>query len=303
MSKVVVLGAGGMLGHKMFQTLSGLFPDTYGTLRTSRKEPPFARIDLFQTDRIIDGVDVSDLDRVDSLLRELRPHVVVNCTGVIKQRRASADAIPSITVNALLPHRVAHVLTEWGGRLIHFSTDCVFSGSRGSYTETDPSDAADLYGQTKFLGEAAAENALTLRTSIIGRELQYFQSLLEWFLRQQSSSVFGFRRVFWSGVTTNHLARLVGDIIARHPDLHGLYQVSSGTISKYDLLLQVKDAFRLGVEVKPEDETFCDRSLVGDKFSAAIGYQCPSWPELLREVATDPTPYAEWLGQNATVER
>jgi dTDP-4-dehydrorhamnose reductase len=302
MSKVVVLGAGGMLGHKMFQTLSSLFPETYATIRSGRQERPYSQIDLFQSDRVLDGIDVADLERVDGLIRDLRPDVVVNCTGVIKQRRASYDAIPSITVNALLPHRVAHVLTEWGGRLIHFSTDCVFSGKRGGYSEADSSDAADLYGQTKFLGEVATENALTLRTSIIGRELQYFQSLLEWFLHQRSP-VSGFRRVLWSGVTTNHLAQLVGEIITRHPELHGLYQVSSGAISKYDLLLHVREAFGMDVEIKPEDNTFCDRSLVGEKLAAAIGYQCPPWPELLREIVADPTPYSEWLGENAIAGR
>jgi dTDP-4-dehydrorhamnose reductase len=299
MPRILILGAGGMLGHKMLQVLSARFPETYGTLRGSRQQPPFERIELFGGANIIDGLDVSDLDRVDALIRDLRPDVVVNCAGVIKQRTAAQDAVPSITVNALLPHRLAQALAEQSGRLIHFSTDCVFSGADGNYVETDFADAYDLYGRTKFLGEVATSNALTLRTSIIGRELQHFQSLLEWFLRQSSGAVVGYQRVFWSGVTTNHLSQVVADLIINHPALHGMYQVSSGRISKYDLLLLVRDAFSMSVHVEPETEPQCDRSLIGTRFEAAVGYRCPAWPELLREVASDPTPYSEWLGANA----
>jgi dTDP-4-dehydrorhamnose reductase len=296
--RILILGAGGMLGHKMLQVLSARFPQTFGTLRSSRRRPPYDRIELFAGDHIIDQVDVSDLERVDALIRELRPDVVVNCAGVIKQRSAAHDAVASITVNALLPHRLALVQAEHSGRVIHFSTDCVFSGATGNYVESDFADAYDLYGRTKFLGEVATPNALTLRTSIIGRELQHFQSLLEWFLRQ-SGSVAGYTRVFWSGVTTIHLSRLVADLIINHPALNGLYQVSSGRIAKYDLLLQVRDAFGMTVRVEPESATECDRSLNGSRFEEAVGYRCPPWPELLSEVVNDPTPYSEWLGANA----
>jgi dTDP-4-dehydrorhamnose reductase len=299
MPKILILGAGGMLGHKMLQVLSTRFPQTYGTLRSSRRQPPFDRIDLFAGDHIIDRLDVSDLDRVDAVIRELRPDVVVNCAGVVKQRTAAQDPVASITVNALLPHRLAQTLAEHSGRLIHFSTDCVFSGEKGNYVEGDFADAYDLYGRTKFLGEVATVNALTLRTSIIGRELQHFQSLLEWFIRQSSGIVSGYTRVFWSGVTTIHLSRLVTDLIVNHTTLHGLYHVSSGRISKYDLLLQARDAFGVTVRVEPETATECDRSLIGTRFEAAVGYRCPPWPELIQEVVADPTPYSEWLGANA----
>jgi dTDP-4-dehydrorhamnose reductase len=293
---VLVLGGGGMLGHKMFQRLGARFPETRCTLRGRAVDAPFRDIPLFQTDRVVEGLDVMDLAAVDALLERLRPEVVVNCIGIIKQRSDAKAALPSITLNSLLPHRLAAALEPWGGRVIHFSTDCVFSGRDGGYTEESPSDAEDLYGKSKYLGEVAVGNALTLRTSIIGRELVQHHSLLDWFLAQDHGSVRGFTRHFYTGLTTNHLADLVGDLIERQPALSGLYQVAADRISKHDLLLLIRDAYGLDVEVTPDDAPFCDRSLDGSRFRAATGYVCPSWPELVRQLAEDPTPYAEWLG-------
>ena len=173
-------------------------------------------------------------------------------------------------------------------------TDCVFSGRDGGYTETSPSDAEDLYGKSKYLGEVTAENALTLRTSIIGRELANFRSLLEWFLSQKGKSVRGFKRVIYSGVTTNYMADLVYRIVSEHPTLSGLYQVSSTAISKYDLLCMIRDAFRLDIEIIPDEKEVSDRSMVGDAFLRATGYRPPEWSGLIAQLANDPTPYDKW---------
>jgi dTDP-4-dehydrorhamnose reductase len=218
----------------------------------------------------------------------------VNCIGVIKQRAEAQSPIPSITINALLPHRIAETLAGWGGRLIHFSTDCVFSGRRGHYSETDPSDAEDLYGRSKFLGEAAGPNALTLRTSIIGRELDHHKSLLDWFLLGRHVRVSGFTNVWWSGVTTNHLADVVADLTDRHQSLSGLYQVSSGRISKFELLCHLRDGYGLQIEVEPDDGLVNDRSLDGSRFAAATRYQCPPWERLITQLVSDPTPYESY---------
>lgn len=283
--KLLVLGGAGMLGHKMVQALGPIFPETWWTSRNDRV------ISFLPQERWVNGLDVMDWPVVEALLERLRPVWVVNCVGVIKQRAAAASPIPSITVNALLPHRLADATARWGGRVVHFSTDCVFSGRRGHYTESDQSDAEDLYGRSKFLGEVATPNALTLRTSIIGRELANHQSLLDWFLLGGNTKVRGFRRVWWSGVTTNHLAGLVAEVIQRPEPLSGVYQVSSGRISKYDLLLRIRDAYGLRIEVDPDDGPANDRSLDGSRFAAATGYRCPSWEQLLAEVVRDPTPY------------
>lgn len=295
--KIIVLGAAGMLGHKMFQRLRAAFPGTVAAMRKPAACPPFHRIDLLQGADVVSGIDAMDFEALSAWLSEIRPDYIVNCIGVIKQRPTAQEAIPTITINALLPHRLAALAAGWNGRLIHFSTDCVFSGARGAYTEEDESDAHDLYGRSKFLGEAAGANALTLRTSMIGRELVEHRSLLDWFLAQKGRSVRGFRRVIYSGVTTNHLTDLVADIIRNYPDLSGLYQVASRPISKHDLLCFLRDAYSLDVEITPDDAEESDRSMVGQKLERAIGYTAPSWPELVNQLATDRTPYESWLSQ------
>ncbi len=295
-TRIVVLGVAGMLGHKMFQRLRAEFPGSVlGIMREQAVAPPLNRVDLLQGSDVVSGVDVLDFLRLRELLEDLRPRYIVNCVGIIKQRPEVHDAVPTIAINALLPHQLAAVSGSWGGRLIHFSTDCVFSGSRGRYTESDFSDARDLYGRSKFLGEVDGPNALTLRTSIIGRELTQHRSLLDWVLSQDGGVVHGFTRAIFSGVTTNHLASLVGRVIRNHQTLQGLYQVASNPVRKYDLLCLIRDAFSLDLEVIPDSSEDCDRSMLGDRLRSAIGYQSPSWPELVTELAQDPTPYESWI--------
>jgi dTDP-4-dehydrorhamnose reductase len=295
--QVLVLGATGMLGHKMFQVLRGRFADTWCTIRNPAADGALRRVGLFQGEGVIGGVRADDFASLRTLLSDLKPQVVVNCIGIIKQRSQAKTAIPSITLNALLPHKLAETCQEWGGRLIHFSTDCVFSGRRGGYTEDDLADAEDLYGRTKYLGEVAADNAVTLRTSIIGRELTHHQSLLEWFLRQDHATVRGFTLARYSGTTTNRLAEVVGDIIEYHPALSGLYQVTGQTISKHDLLCLIRDAYKMDVEIIPDETVLCDRSMKGDRFRRATGHASPPWTELIAQLANDPTPYENWRFQ------
>lgn len=294
MTRVLVLGGEGMLGHKMFQVLGERFPDTNCTMRGRPDDEPYAKVELLQGPSVVAQVDATDFASLERLVTGLWPEVVVNCIGVVKQRPEAHDAIPSITLNSLLPHRLAAVAATIGARLIHFSTDCVFRGSKGAYREDDVSDAEDLYGRSKFLGEVTASPALTLRTSIIGRELCNFSSLLEWFLAQQGKTIKGFRRVLYSGITTNRMAHLVGDLIERHPGLAGLYQVAGPWVSKYDLLCRAREILGLDVEIIPDDTEVSDRTLCGDRFAAAAGFRAPSWEEMLAEVAADPTPYQSW---------
>jgi dTDP-4-dehydrorhamnose reductase len=284
-----------MLGHKMFQRLRQDFPDTYCTLHGPADARPFDTVPLFHDSKVFDRIDVLQTARFYDLLRRLRPQFIVNCVGVIKQRPDAKSPVTGIRINALLPHELAEVSGEWGGRLIHFSTDCVFSGRRGRYTEEDVSDAEDLYGRTKFLGEVSRPNALTLRTSIIGRELTHHQSLLDWFISQNHKTVPGFTRAIYSGVTTLHLTEVVAALIADRSALHGLYQLASPPISKHDLLVLIKQAYRLDIDIVPDDRFMCDRSMSGARFDAATGHRCPSWPDMVAQLAADPTPYNEWL--------
>ncbi len=297
MKHVVVLGGAGMLGHKLFQVLRDRFPGTLCTVRKDVRRPPFDRIELLQADDVVHGVDVTDFERLRQTLESCRPDYVINCVGIIKQRDEATAAIPSITINSLLPHILADMARAWGGRVIHFSTDCVFSGKRGAYTEQDDSDAEDLYGKSKFLGEVAAENALTLRTSIIGRELVQHRSLLDWFLAQDHQTIKGFRRVIYSGVTTNQMAEVVTDIIRNHPTLSGLHQVVAEPISKYDLLCLLRDAYGLDVDIIPDDKEVSDHSMKGDKFQQVTGYVSPPWSVLVKHMTEDPTPYERWVTQ------
>jgi dTDP-4-dehydrorhamnose reductase len=294
-ARIIVLGGAGMLGHKMFQVLRQRFAGVLCTIREDIAKPPFERIGLLQGNEVIPSVDATNCLALEAILGAFRPEYVVNCVGVIKQRAEVVSSIPAITINSLLPHKLAEMAAHWGGRVIHFSTDCVFSGRQGSYTEQDASDAQDLYGKTKFLGEVDGPNALTLRTSVIGRELRGRRSLLEWFLSQNNRKVRGFRKAIYSGVTTNHLAETVADVIEKKPTLSGLYQVASRPVSKYDLLGLLRAAYRLNIEIEPDDGEVCDRSMLGARFIEATGFLCPDWPELVRRLASDPTPYERLL--------
>lgn len=294
--RTLLLGGSGMLGHKILQRLRARCPEAMCTIQGQVDQEPLARIPMYHDGNTIENVDVTDSAALNALLRRLRPDVVVNCVGIIKQRDAAHAYIPSIIVNSLLPHQLAETCVAWGGRLIHFSTDCVFSGRRGMYREADVSDAEDLYGKTKFLGETLETNALTLRTSIIGRELMNHRSLLDWFLSNQGGAVRGYRKSIYSGVTTNHLAEVVVNVIDRFPGLSGVYQVASQPISKYDLLHLIRDAYSLDLRIEAVDGEDVNRSMDGSRFGTAVGYSPPSWRDLVAELAGDPTPYGEWLG-------
>ena len=178
--------------------------------------------------------------------------------------------------------------------MIHFSTDCVFDGVKGAYEESDTSNATDLYGRTKYLGEVSSPGSLTLRSSIIGRELYNDTSLFEWFLAQEGKKIRGFAKAMYSGVTTVRMSNLVKDLILDHPDLSGMYHVSGPWISKYDLLLLARDIFELNIEIERDEDFDIDRTLVGDRFAADSGFAAPSWEEMLAELAADPTPYESW---------
>lgn len=213
------------------------------------------------------------------------------------------DALLSITLNALFPHQLADLCAAAGARLFHISTDCVFSGHKGNYTEADISDAYDLYGRAKFLGEVNRPGCLTLRTSIIGRDFAKNDALLEWFLSQRGGKAQGYTRAIYSGFPTQTLARIIGDLIEQHPDLAGLYQVASAPISKYELLVKIRDALKLNVVVEPQADFFCDRSLSAARFVAATNYEIPIWDSMIAELANDPTPYDEWKNNHAAARR
>ncbi len=289
--KVLILGGGGMLGHKLYQVLSEKF-ETFVTLRGGLKR--FERFGLFNPENVIEGVDATDFDTVTRAFANVKPDVVVNAIGVIKQLKEAKDPITSLTINALFPHRLALLCQAVDARLISMSTDCVFDGKKGNYTEDDNANAEDLYGRTKCLGEVTGENCLTLRTSIIGRELETSHSLVEWFLSNRGAKVRGFTKAIYTGFPTVVMSGVISDIIDNHNSLSGLYQVASEPIDKYKLLLLLRDAYKVDVEIEPFNDFVLDRSLKGEKFNKAVGFKPKSWFELVNEMAEDKTPYDNW---------
>lgn len=285
---ILVLGATGMLGHKLMQILSTRHRVT-GTVRDSAAG--YAGHPILGGFPLLGGIRAEDIAGVSRAIDHCRPDAVLNAIGVIKQRPEAQDPIPSIEVNALLPHRLAAVCRAAGARLIHFSTDCVFSGRKGNYAETDVSDAEDLYGRTKFLGEIDGAGCLTLRSSIVGREIVSRRGLVEWLIGNRRGRVPGYTRAIYSGITTIAMANLVGQILDKHSEIQGLRQVASTAISKHDLLVLLNDALQLRITIVPDDSFACDRSLDGTHLRAEVGTDLPSWPEMVRELALDSTPY------------
>ena len=277
--RVLVVGAAGMLGHVLFSVLSGkgdleVFATARATEGLDRWFPP----DLLG--KIRGGVDAERFDTVLRALEAVRPDLVVNCIGVIKQRSAAMDPVVSISLNSLFPHLLAQACADAGARMIHISTDCVFSGETGNHRESDRPDAGDLYGRTKLLGEVDAAGCVTLRTSLIGHELAGRYGLVEWFLAQEET-VKGFARAVFSGFPTVEMARIVAERILPVDRLSGLYHVSSEPISKYDLLQLVAKEYGKRIGIERDEEFTCDRSLVSSRFREATGYEPPAWPELV----------------------
>lgn len=288
--RVLILGGTGMLGHKMFQVLSRKH-DTFATVRSHngfwRKYPVYRDVEPV---RVLTDIDAHDISSVAYAISSVKPDVVVNCVGIIKQVEEHREPLTSIAVNALFPHQLA----ELAPRLIHVSTDCVFSGSRGNYTEDDPPDATDLYGVTKALGEVIRPNTLTIRTSIFGRDFSKRTALLEWFLDHEGSKVNGYTSAIYSGFLTQTFAGIISRVIAERPDLHGLYHIASTPISKYDLLMLVRDALGLDIQVERYADFRCDRSLDATLFWEETCFDQPTWSEMMMELAADTTPYDRW---------
>ncbi len=277
--RVLVLGASGMLGNAMFRILlQGAGLEVFGSARSGSVRRFFAPE---AGQQLIAGVDVENQDVLARVFAEVKPQVVVNCIGLIKQLADADDPLQALPINAMLPHRLARLCELGGARLVHVSTDCVFAGTKGNYRESDPSDATDLYGKSKFLGEVAYPHTITLRTSIIGHELASAHGLVGWFLAQEGR-VKGYTRAIFSGLPTVELARVVRDVVLPRPDLSGLYHVASSPIAKYDLLKLVAQVYGKAVEIVPDDAAVIDRSLNADRFEEASGYVAPPWPELVK---------------------
>jgi dTDP-4-dehydrorhamnose reductase len=280
--KILIFGGSGMLGHRLWIELSKEH-DTYVTIRKSRNI--FPDREIFPEDKIRFNVEANYIEDITRAVASIQPDLVINCIGLIKQMgHLARDPLLAISINSLLPHRLSMICRVANIRMIHISTDCVFSGKKGVYAETDDSDAIDLYGRTKYLGEVYYPHCVTLRTSIIGRELKSNLGLIEWFLAQKGS-INGYKNAIYTGVTTHELSRVISDYIIPNKNISGLYQVSSEPISKFDLLQLTKQAFNKDIEILPETDFKCDRSLDSTKFRNAVNYKPKSWKYMIEEMA------------------
>lgn len=284
-TRVLVLGASGMLGHALMYELSGRpHLDVRGTVRALSAVPSTMRGTFSGSLEV--GVDLLDDRQRVELLNRVAPDVVINAIGVIKQDPLVVDTINTVRVNALLPHLLADQCHRSGIRFIHVSTDCVFSGRKGGYAESDVPDPVDFYGRSKLLGETDLPPALTLRTSIVGRELRRHGSLVDWFLQQPETTVRGFTGAIYSGVTTVEFARMIADVVIPDASLSGLFHVASEPITKFDLLRLVANTFNWKGTIEPDADFRCDRSLTADPFAAATGYRPPPWWQMIGEMKT-----------------
>lgn len=271
-----------MLGHVMYRALASA--ESFETFGTVRSEAAKAVLPAGKHASLIGGVDVESPDALIRAFSVSRPQVVINCVGLVKQLSSAKDPLAALPINAILPHRLQRLAKATGARLVHVSTDCVFSGNKGGYLEDDLPDAVDLYGRSKLLGEVVAENAVTLRTSIIGPELGGGATgLVGWFLNQQEKAK-GYRKAIFSGLPTIALARLIIDKVLPASGLSGLYHVSAAPIDKYALLDLVRREYRKDIELEPSDEVAIDRSLNSDRFRAAVSYAPPPWEDLIAQM-------------------
>lgn len=275
-----------MLGHKAYQVLGSSF-EVFATTRTTSLPN-----EVFGSAPNVERADAFEISSIAKAVVAAKPHCVINCIGLVKQRPDANDAEQAIYLNALFPHLVADICSQHGARLVHLSTDCVFSGARGNYRETDAPDPVDMYGRSKLLGEVDRPGVLTLRTSMIGRELSGSLSLTEWFLSQTAAPVKGFTNARFSGLTTRVAAREIASLIERSPNLSGIFHLAGEPISKYDLLLLLKEAFHTRGEIGRFDDFHCDRTLSPEKLERATGFTRPRWKDMIADMVADPTPYA-----------
>lgn len=281
--KILVLGASGMLGNAVFRVLSERVDwQVYGSLRASGSKRFFADAIV---NNLIAGIDVEQQDSLLAAFSGVRPEVVINCVGLVKQLAEADDPLSAVPINTLLPHRLARLCSLAGARLIQLSTDCVFSGGKGGYTETDFADAKDLYGRSKYLGEVSYPHTITLRTSIIGHELQSAHGLVNWFLAQ-TGECNGYTRAIFSGLPTVVLAQIIREVVIPHSELHGVYHVAAKPISKFDLLRMIAKVYGKSIHIAPDDRLVIDRSLNAERFRALTGYVAPEWDEMIKIMHT-----------------
>ncbi len=265
MENVLVLGSGGMAGHVISEYLTQF--NEYHIINCARHPSSAGTIIL----------DVTDIPAVKRALAETKPIFVINCVGLlIEASKKRFDE--AILINSYFPHLLARLGKEQNFRLIHLSTDCIFSGKRGNYSEHDTCDSNEPYARTRALGEIDNDDHLTIRTSFIGPELKFSGTgLFNWFM-QQSGTIKGFSKAYWSGVTTIELSRFI--YAAMKGRLTGLYQLTTAKkISKYGLLMLFKQIWqREDIWIEPFGGYYSDKSMISTRTD--FPWQLDEYPKM-----------------------
>lgn len=283
--RIAILGVSGLIGHTLLKTLSNEF-EIFGILH--KKKDYYNNLELFNGNNIIENIDVKERVKLYGALSAINPDVILNCVGITKRKQEIHDLTNAININSLFPHELAMFAKENNIKVIHFSTDCVFDGKLGNYTEESNTTAEDIYGKSKALGEIKYENALTIRSSFIGHELFSKTELLEWFLSQEGKTVKGFTKAMYSGVSTKYLSNVVATIIRDYPTLSGLRHLSiDKPISKYDLLCLARDAYGINVEIIPDNTFEIMPTLNGNKLRNELNLSVPAWGKMMSELAQE----------------
>ncbi len=277
--KILVLGASGMLGHAMIRILSeNKNFEVYGSIRSKKVKKFFSKN---ISNNLVECKDLTNYNNLLDIFNKVKPNILINCISVSKEVLIKSDPLMMVSIYSLLPHQLAKICGLNNARLIHISTDGIFSGLKGRYVESDKLDVQDLYGVAKFIGEVNNESSITIRTSIIGHELEKKNGLLEWFLAQKKSCKC-FDRAIFSGFPTIVLAQIVRDVIIPRSDLSGIYHVASNPISKCKLLRLIAKIYGKKIKIIPDKKKIMDRSLNSKYFKNNTGYISPDWPSLVK---------------------
>lgn len=278
--RILVLGSQGLIGRTIFRVLSDA-PSlkVFGVVRCERVHVASQKY----SGNIICGVDVLDESKLINAFSYVKPEVVINCVGLTKHKDNGFQPFQTIKINSLYPHFLSQISKIFDARLIHLSTDCVFSGKRGFYSEADVPDADDLYGRSKVLGEVSYGDSLTIRTSTIGHELDSSSGLLNWFL-SQNDRCSGYSRAIFSGLPTVVLAEVLRDYVLNNKSIKGLYHIAAEPINKYDLLKLIAKQYNKKIKIEIDDNFEINRSLNSQKFNDITDFHCPDWPNLIEQM-------------------
>lgn len=267
--KLLIIGSKGMAGHVIYYYFKNR--QGFDVVDISRSH------DNFHSNYIL---DVNNTIELEKIIQNEKPDVIINCVGVLN-KDAEDNPAKAIFLNSYLPHFLAKLATQLNCKLIHISTDCVFNGKKGKYTETDVKDGIGFYAQSKALGEVEYDQHLTIRTSIIGPELKKNGiGLFDWLMHQEGT-IKGYKNAIWSGVTTTELAKAIEPMILQN--ITGLFQLANSHINKFDLLVLIKQTFeKTKVNILPFEEYSSDKSLISTRTD--FKFELNAYPQMLTEM-------------------